>query len=440
MNRFLHRRASLCAAIVVGLSACGGGSDADSNAPSSATGTPGLVLTSQRSLALQTEGSILPRFVSQPLPSLGEKGAWTMAYGSGKVMGWQESDGGIRIVLLEQGQIRQLPDIVWDGQAQSLGSEDCLRVNLQGRVACTFGQRQGVALWRPDLQAWKIIATPSTSDTKFRVIGLNERNEVLLERRRLSAEALLLSEDGHVLLSQAGTPMTLNESADMVLSRTFGSEKLGNASLELAVIDRTGTTRYAYSMAKSDCRFLSCYNESKYGSDEGFNVSALSLTPGLRILAVGHHAQYDDQKVLRSRRLFVEAGAADGQVWEAGLAVSDTEQLLDIRANVTRLESRYATVDPATLNPYAVANQRGDAMLLVTLADYAGAMTRTIPVLYLDGGFYDARTLLADPSATPGVAFGRSINALRQMVECAEMQTNDQCWLIEPETLVTDRP
>lgn len=78
-------------------------------------------------------------------------------------------------------------------------------------------------------------------------------------------------------------------------------------------------------------------------------------------------------------------------------------------------------------------------MLLVTLADYAGAMTRTIPVLYLDGGFYDARTLLANPSAAPGVAFGRSINALRQMVECADMQTNDQCWLIEPETLVTGR-
>jgi hypothetical protein len=435
MNRFQNRRASLCAALLVGLSACGGGGDADSNAPSAATATPSMALTSQRSLALQAEGSTLPRFVSQALPSPGEKGAWTMAYGSGKVMGWRESDGVVRVLLLEQGQINELPDILWDGQVQRIGAEDCLRVNLQGRVACTFGDRKGVAVWRPDLHAWKIIAPPSDSDTRFRVIGLNELNEVLLERRRFSAEALLLSEDGRFLLSQAGTPMSLNESADMVLSRTFGSEKLGNASLELAVIDRTGTTRYAYSMAKSDCRFLSCYNDSKYGTDEGFNVSALSLTPGLRIVAIGHHAQYDNQKVLRSRRLFVEAGAADGQVWEAGLAVSDTEQLLDIRANVTRLESRDSTVDPATLNPYAVANQRGDAMLLVTLADYAGAMTRTIPVLYLDGGFYDARTLLANPSAAPGVAFGRSINALRQMVECADMQANDQCWLIEPESL-----
>lgn len=436
MNRFLHRRASLCAAFLVGLGACGGGSDADSNAPSSATGTPGLVLTSQRSLALQTEGSILPRFVSQPLPSLGEKGAWTMAYGSGKVMGWQESDGAIRIVLLEQGQIRQLPDIVWDGQAQSLGSEDCLRVNLQGRVACTFGQRQGVALWRPDLQAWKIIATPSTSDTKFRVIGLNEHNEVLIERHVFSTEALLVSEEGHVLLSQAGTPMALNEAGDMVLSR-----RIGSVLLELAVTDRSGATRYTHGMATLGCKYLYCYDgDGGNGMTEGLNVSALSLSPKLRFIAIGHHAFYTDQKRIGTRPVFVDAGALEGQVWEASLAVSDTEMLMNIDAKLIRPASLFTAVDPATQNPYAVANQGGDAMLLVTLADYAGAMTRTIPVLYLDGGFYDARTLLANPSATPGVAFGRSINALRQMVECAEMQTNDQCWLIEPETLVTDRP
>lgn len=240
MNCFQHhRRASLYAALVVGLSACGGGSGSDSNAPIAATATPSPVLTSQRSLALQAEGNTLPRFVSQALPSPGEKGAWIMAYGSGKVMGWRESDGVVRVLLLEQGQINELPDILWDGQVQRIGGGDCLRVNLQGRVACTFGDRQGVALWRPDLQAWKIIAAPSTSDTKFRVIGLNERNEVLLERRVFSAEALLVSEEGGVLLSQTGTPMALNEVGDMVLSRQLGSQKAGTGSLDLIVMDRT---------------------------------------------------------------------------------------------------------------------------------------------------------------------------------------------------------
>lgn len=109
-------------------------------------------------------------------------------------------------------------------------------------------------------------------------------------------------------------------------------------------------------MADSECHSLSCYSDWGFGTDEGFNVLPLSLTSGLRIVAIGSHFQYDDQKVLRRRPVFVEAGATDGQVWEAGLAVSDTEQLMNIKANVTRLESRYSTVDPATLNPYAVAN------------------------------------------------------------------------------------
>ncbi|TDM06221.1 MAG: hypothetical protein C4K60_16520 [Ideonella sp. MAG2] len=396
-----------------------------------------MALTNQRSMALQSDGGTLPLFVSKALPSAGEKGAWTMAYGPGKVMGWRESNGVVRVLLLEQGQINELPDILWDGKVQPIDAQDCLRVNLQGRVACTFGEHQGVALWRPDLQAWTIIAAPSTSDTKFRVIGLNERNEVLIERLASSSDALLVSEEGHVLLSQAGKPLALNEAGDMALHRQSGSQETGDGLLDLIVTDRTGKTHYTYSMAKSDCHSLSCYRDWGFGTDEGFNAMPLNLTPDQRFVAIGYHAQYDDQKILRSRPVFVEAGAADGQVWEAGLAVSDTEQLMDINANVARRAWNDAAGDSSTLNPYAVANQRGDAMLLVTLADYAGAMTRSVPVLYLDGGFYDARTLLANPAAAPGVAFGRSINALRQMVECAEMQTNDQCWLIEPASLAS---
>ena len=422
--------ASVGLATLLGVSACGGGA----SQPEDISTSGSLPLNMARAFTLQSaDNSTQPRFVSRALPTPGVKGAWTMAFGAGKVMGWRESEGVVRVILLQQGQISELPDIVWKGQTQRLGAEDCLRVNLQGRVACTFGQREGVAVWRPDLNRWQIMASAETSGTTFRVMGINERGDTLIERRLFSSEALLVNEDGRTAFLAPGTPMTLNDAADIALSQRNTAD-----ALELVVMDSKGVRQYAHGMVDlPPCKQLYCYGD-RPADKAGLNVSALSLTSGQRVLAFGQRALFNGQGALATRSVFVQADSTEGQVWEAGVGISDTEQVMDIRANVNRLDPGKSQVDPTTVNPYPVGNQQGDVMLSVTLADYFGAMTRTIPVLYLGGAFYDARTLLADPAAAPGVAFGRSINTLRQMVECAGMQTNDQCWLIEPESLAAN--